>query len=114
VDQIRASDGGDGSMTTYLACMMDAETGAEGAYYFEDGDDLIRQTPVRVIRKFMEHVGKDLLPHKYVDYELNAAFRNDTAHVVTTLGSLMLSHGPAIPFAIMIAPKSADPDRTAA
>lgn len=100
-------------MTTYRARMMDAETGAEGVYDFEDGDDLICQTPVRIVRKFMEHVGKNLLPHNYVDYELNAAFRNDTAHVVTALGSLMLAHGPAIPFAIMIAPKSADRDRAA-
>ena len=97
-------------MTIYRARLMDAETGAEGVYDFEDGDELIRQSPVRIIRRFMEHVARDLLPHNFEDYELNAAFRNDTAHVVTGLGTLLLTHRPAIPFAIMIAQKAEDPD----
>lgn len=97
-------------MATYRARMMDAESGGEGIYDFDDGDDLIRQSPVRVIRKFMEHVGRDLIPSNYEDYELNAAFKNDTAQVITGLGSLVLTNRPPIPFVIMISPKSAEQD----
>jgi hypothetical protein len=97
-------------MATYRARMMDAESGGEGIYDFDDDDDLIRQSPVRVIRKFMEHVGRDLIPSNYEDYELNAAFKNDTAQVITGLGSLVLTNRPPIPFVIMISPKSAEKD----
>ena len=94
-------------MSTYRARMMDAASGGEGIYDFEDREDLIRQSPVRVIRKFMEHVGRDLIPSNYEDYELNAAFKNDGAQVITGLGSLVLTNQPPIPFVIMISPKAA-------
>lgn len=97
-------------MTTFRARMIDSSTGGEGIYDFEESDDLLDSSPVRVIRKFMEHVGKDIIPHSYEDYELNAAFKNKDAHVVTGLGTLILHHMPPLPFAIMIAPKSQDHD----
>jgi len=95
-------------MATYRARMMDAASGGEGIYDFEDGDELFRQSPVRVIRKFMERVGRDLIPENYEDYELNAAFKNDTAQVITGLGSLVLVNRPPLPFVIMISPKAAE------
>lgn len=95
-------------MTTYRARMMDAATGGEGIYDFEDGEALLKQSPVRVIRKFMEHVGKDLIPSNYEDYELNAAFKSENAQVVTGLGNLILTHQPPIPFAVMISARSAE------
>lgn len=97
-------------MTAYRARIMDSSTGGEGIYDFEDGEDLLGQTPVRVIRKFMEHAEHDLIPHQYGDYELNAAFKNDTAHVVTGLGSLLLANGATIPFMIMISARAAEPN----
>lgn len=99
---------GDDPMTTYRARIMDAATGAEGSYDFEEADDLLRYSPLRVIRKFMEHAEHDLIPESYQDYELNAAFKSENAKVVTGLGSLVLTHDPAIPFVIMIAAKAAD------
>ena len=95
-------------MASYRARMMDAASGGEGIYDFEDGDELLRQSPVRVIRKFMEHVGRDLIPENYEDYELNAAFKNDTAQVITGLGSLVLVNRSPLPFVIMISPKAAE------
>ena len=95
-------------MTTYRARMMDASTGGEGIYDFEDGDALLARTPVRVIRTFMEHVGHELIPANYEDYELNAAFKNDDAQVITGLGNLILTNRPPIPFAVMISPKAAE------
>ena len=95
-------------MTTYRARIMDAATGGEGSYDFEEAEELLRSSPVRVIRKFMEHIEHDLIPENYQDYELNAAFKSDDAKVVTGLGSLMLTHDPAIPFVIMISAKAAE------
>lgn len=94
-------------MATYQARMMDAATGGEGIYEFEDRDDLFSKTPVRIIRAFMEYIGEDLIPENYRDFELNAAVKNDAAEVVTGLGSLILIHDPPLPFAIMISPKAA-------
>ena len=95
-------------MTAYRARMMDASTGGEGIYDFEDGDAFLMQTPVRIIRKFMEHVGHDLIPSNFEDYELNAAFKSDNAQVVTGLGNLILTHRPPIPFAVIISPNAAE------
>ena len=91
-------------MTSFQARMMDAATGGEAVYAFEAEADLVHDTPVRIIRKFMEHVHHDLIPETYKDYELNAAFKNQEAQVVTGLGSLILQHKPPIPFAVMISP----------
>ncbi len=93
-------------MATFRARMMDGVTGGERIHDFDAEDELMRSTPVRVIRKFMEYLGEDLIPGSYDDYELNAAFKNDEAHVVTGLGSLMLKSGATIPFLIMISPKA--------
>ena len=93
-------------MTTVRARMMDGVTGGERIHDFEAEENLLRSTPVRVIREFMEHLGEELIPGSYDDYELNAAFKNDDARVVTGLGSLMLKSGAAIPFLVMISPKS--------
>lgn len=87
---------------TYRAVIMDAETGGEGAYDFEAEDDLMAQTPVRVVRRFMEHADRGLFPHHHLDYELNAAFKNEGRSVVTALGSLILEHAPPLPFMLMI------------
>ena len=94
-------------MAQYRARMMDASTGGEGIYDFEDGDALMSETPVRIIRRFMEHVKHDLISSAYKDYQLNAAFKNDDVNVVTGLGTLILTNQPPIPFAIMISPKAA-------
>ena len=97
-------------MAEYRARMIDSTTGGEGRYDFEADDDLFRHTPVRIIRKFMEHVEKNVIPENFQDYELNAAFKNDKVPVVTGLGSLALSHDPALPFAVMITPKAVKSD----
>ena len=89
-------------MTKYVAQVMHAATGGMGTYEFDSDDDLLLQTPFRVIRKFMQHVGSDLIPASYKDYELNAAFKNEQVQVVTGMGELVLQKDPPIPFLIMI------------
>lgn len=95
-------------MATYVARMMDSNTGSEGIYEFDGPDELFKETPVRIVRRFMEHVDKKLFPTQHVDYELNACFKNKEHAVVTAMGSLLMEHPHTeLPFLMMIAPKKA-------
>jgi hypothetical protein len=89
-------------MATYTVRMMDADTGGEGVYSFEAPEELFAATPIRIVKAFMDHVDQDVLPHQHVDYELNAAFKNETKTVVTAMGQLILEHLPPIPFMLMV------------
>jgi acyl CoA:acetate/3-ketoacid CoA transferase beta subunit len=91
-------------MAQYIARLMDAETGAEGKYPFEAGDLLMEESPVRIVRTFMEHVDKKLFPKQHVDYELNAAFKSIKFNVVTALGALEFEDDEPVPFTLMISP----------
>lgn len=93
-------------MAVYTARLLDADSGNEGSYDFEGADDLMSQTPVRIVRHFMEHIANTVLPTQHVDYELNAALKNKERNVVTAMGDLHFEHGenPA-PFMLMIAAK---------
>lgn len=93
-------------MATYTAWMVDAETGSEGTYDFEARDDLFDDTPIRIVRVFMEHVDKDIFPAEHVDYEVNAALKHAPHQVVTAMGSLILEKGPSIPFTLFISTKT--------
>lgn len=93
-------------MTTYYARILDADTGAEGKYSFEGPANLFSETPVRIVRAFMEHVDRNLLPQKHVDYELNVALKNAEHEVVTAMGAFHFDGGrPGLPFLLMISPK---------
>lgn len=89
-------------MPTYTAWMTDAETGNEGVYHFDGPADLFRETPARIVCAFMAHVDRAIFPAAHVDYELNAALKHGDHRVVTAMGSLILEHGPGIPFTLFI------------
>lgn len=91
-------------MTTYHATMMHAVRGGEGHYTFEGDPDLFRHTPVRIMRKFMESLQADGTLD-YVDYEINAAYKNDAAQTVATLGEITFTPDNVQPFVCMISPK---------
>lgn len=89
-------------MATFEAVLMHGVRGTEGRYRFEGPDDLLDKTPVRVMRHFMEWVDANAgIGH--VDYELNAAMKNDEVGVVTALGTMMFSPQSVQPFVCMIA-----------
>ena len=89
-------------MATFIANMIDAETGSDNRYDFEGPDDLLDRTPVRIVRHFMEIVDRELLPKEHIDYELNAAMKNRSIGVITAMGSMILEKGGEIPFMLMI------------
>ena len=94
-------------MASYRARMLDAETGQDGTYDFEAHEDLMNDTPVRVVRAFFEHVDRAAFPTKHVDYEINAAFKNKERGIVTCMGALHFDGGASpAPFLLMVARKA--------
>ena len=90
----------------YVGRIMDAVTGGEGRYQFEAGDKLLKKTPVRVVKTFMEEVAMTKSQHEIEDFEINAAFKNTEHGVVTCMGSLILENGGRLPFLLMVSPAS--------
>ena len=87
-------------MAMYSAVLMHGNRDAEGTYRFEGDDDLMARTPVRVMRAFMDWVGaKDGVG--LVDYELNAALKDEKSGTVTASGKLIFDDGIQ-PFVCMI------------
>ncbi len=75
-------------MTRYLGVLVHGVSGGEGRYEFEGPDDLLRKTPVRIMRAFMESIeGKDDIG--YVDYEINAALKSDRHEITAVIGELV-------------------------
>ena len=92
-------------MKTYHAVMLHGNRDAEGKYEFQGEDALLDSTPVRIMRKFMEHVEAHAgLGH--IDYEINAAMKNSEKGVVTVLGELVFNGNDHQPFVCMIDGKS--------
>ena len=89
-------------MATYRARLIDAVNPNEGVHPFEGPDDLMEDTPVRVVRSFFEHVDRAALPAGHNDWELNAAFKNREREVVTCMGSFHFEDQPPAPFLLMI------------
>ncbi len=84
-------------MALYKATLMHGARDAEGVHMFEAPEDLMSQTPVRIMRTFMAwidaHAGIG-----HVDFELNAAMKNKDGAVVTALGSLIFHETDEQPF----------------
>ncbi|MCV6587389.1 MAG: hypothetical protein OIF47_17815 [Marinibacterium sp.] len=90
-------------MTKYHAVLLHGARGGEGNYEFEGPDDLMRRSPVKVMRAFMEHLDQTAdLGH--LDYLINAAMKNSEKQVVTVLGEIDFSDTNAQPFVCMISP----------
>ena len=85
----------------YKVTLMHGNRDGEGRYSFEAAEGLMRQTPVRIMRAFMESVeAKNGIGH--VDYEINAALKNDEHDVATIIGDLVFDEDNRQPFMCMI------------
>lgn len=93
-------------MATYVVRMLDAESGNEGRYEFEGDKKLIKKTPMKVVRAFLDHLDKEIFPIHHVECEVNACFKNKKHKVVTAMGSLHLDEDSELPFMMMISPKN--------
>ncbi|WP_172298623.1 hypothetical protein [Pseudoruegeria sp. HB172150] len=88
-------------MANYTASLMHGNRDAEGVRTFEGPEDLMSQSPVRVMRAFMDwvdaHSGLD-----HIDFELNAAMKSKDGKTVTALGNLIFDGNSEQPFICMI------------
>ena len=88
-------------MATYEAILMHGNRGGEGKYSFEGKDDLLKRSPVKVLRAFLEYLDEHAgIGH--IDYEINAAMKNKEKGVVTALGNLVFHGDDEQPFICMI------------
>lgn len=89
-------------MSEYQAQMLNTSEGSiAGSYPFDAPEDLFGKSSDQIVRKFFEHVDKDIF-HHHVDYEINAAFKNKDGSAVTAMGSLVLKDQSHLPFLLLI------------
>jgi len=88
-------------MAKYLAVLMHGRRDSEGRYEFNASDALLEETPVRIMRTFMDSVeAQSGLGH--MDYEINAALKNEKQNIVTVIGEILFESGDHQPFVCMI------------
>jgi hypothetical protein len=88
---------------TYLAAMMDAETGGNTNYEFEAADDLFSKPADDIVGVFIRSLHDDAGRPAPLEYELNSAIKKRQKQIVMASGSLIFGHGE-IPFLVMISP----------
>lgn len=92
------------AMAEYQATMISgAEDTLPGSYPFEAPYDLFNATGVKIVRKFFEHVDKDIF-HHHVDYELNGVSKSKDGKSVMAMGALIMENGSELPFVLRISP----------
>ncbi len=88
-------------MAKFGATIMHGKRGGERTFEFDGPDDLMTHSPVTVMRTFMAwldetaHVG-------HIDYQVNAAMKNEKYQVVTVMGELVFEKGDHQPFVCLI------------
>ena len=89
-------------MSQYQAKMMNTAAGSIAmSYPFDAPEGLFERTSHEVVRRFFEHVDKDVFQH-HADYEINAAFKNKHRDAATAVGSLILDNDAHLPFLLLI------------
>ncbi|WP_445679828.1 hypothetical protein [Radicibacter daui] len=91
-------------MAMFKAWLTDSNTGGSARYEFEADADLFKKGANKIVKRFMDHVEKQVLPKKHVDYDLNACFKNKEKRVVTAIGTLHVDDDPDVAFMLMISP----------
>lgn len=93
-------------MALFRARLIDGLSEGEDSFEFDAHEDLMNDTPVRVVRAFFGGSDPSRFRTHHQDWELNAAFKNRERGVVTCMGSFHLGGDePPVPFLLLIAPK---------
>ena len=88
-------------MAKYIAILMHGQRSTEGRYEFDAAETLLEETPVRIMRAFMESV-ESQTGIGHIDYQINAALKNRKEEVVSVIGEIMFESGDHQPFMCMI------------
>jgi len=94
----------EGATIRMKAVLMHGERGGEGTYRFDLPAEVAAETPVRIMRAFMEHAEtRAALGH--IDYEINAALKNREHDITTVIGEFVFAPDNRQPFACFISPE---------
>ncbi|MEO0809665.1 MAG: hypothetical protein AAFW82_03305 [Pseudomonadota bacterium] len=88
-------------MAKYIAIFMHGKRSGEGRYEFDGDEKLLENTPVRIMRAFMKHI-ENQFAIGHIDYQINAAIKNQQQEIVTVIGEIMFESGDHQPFMCMI------------
>ena len=92
-------------MAVYRARLMDAVTPGETTVDFQARDDLMSDTPVRIVRAFFESTDAAVIPVRHRDWEVNAALKSPDGDVASVLGVLHRVDEAPVPFAVFVSAK---------
>jgi cytochrome P450 len=92
-------------MALFRARLIDSLSEKEDSFEFDAHEDLMNDTPVRIVRSFFGGSDPSRFHTRHQDWELNAAFKNRERGVVTCMGSFHLDGEPPVPFLLLIQPK---------
>lgn len=90
-------------MRKFSAILMHGNRAAQGEYEFEGDDRLFDDTPVKIMRAFMDSI-EERLGVGFIEYEINGALKNTAALVVTVIGEFHFEDENSQPFMCMIRP----------
>lgn len=87
---------------THNAALMDAESGGNEHYSFEDVPELFELPADSIVERFIRHLEFTGAHPEPIDYALDSAVKKKDNRFVLATGSLVLAKGE-IPFLLMIA-----------
>jgi hypothetical protein len=90
---------------TFIASMMDAETGGNGSYLFDAQADLLDLPTPEVIAAFIKHLSSVDEYSTLLSFHIEHSVKKNDKKVLLATGSLVMSKGE-IPFLLMISPKN--------
>lgn len=86
---------------TFNAALMDAESGGNEHYRFEDVPELFELPADSIVERFIRHLESTGVHPEPIDYALDSAVKKKHDRFVLATGSLVLAKGE-IPFLLMI------------
>jgi len=100
----RPSEDAEAAMARYQVRMLDSISGAEGAYRFDNRDDLMRRPADEVVAAFFEYAEREVFTRDHVEYELNGVLKSRDANTVVAIGTLHMRDHPndQQPFTVFI------------
>ena len=80
-------------MVRYNVRLLDTNTGAEGAYSFENREDLLSRPADDVVAAFFDYADREIFDRGHIAYELNGVLKNKKQGAVVAIGSMYMNEG---------------------
>lgn len=90
-------------MAQYKFTLMHGNREAYGSYPFEGPEDLLSQSPVKVMKVAMDQIDKEAHVG-HIDYHLFSCLKDKHTGIVTALGDFVFHGDDTQPFTALISP----------